>query len=64
MAQIIIGILVLFWAYAMVSQNKPQTSPKQHKSSKGRGSYGSFKTTLNHVKNTGKMPAQKTKKRR
>ena len=65
---LIIGGLVLFWVATMVSQNKPQTSPKQSQSNRGKqggkGLYGSFKKTLNHVKNTGKMPIPKTKKRR
>jgi hypothetical protein len=59
-----IGILVLFWAYAIVSQNKPQTSTKPRQSSNGKGLYSSFKKTLNHVKHTGKMPTQKSKKTR
>ena len=58
-----IGILVLFWVAVIVSQNTPQTSPKPRQNTNGKSLYGSFKTTLNEVKNTGKMPTKTTKKR-
>jgi len=61
---LIIAALALFWFATMVSQTTHQTSPKPRQNSKGGGVYGSFKKTLNHVKNTGKMPISKTKKRR